>query len=71
MTQTDEILITEEMLDNLRLSYFGRVSDIDVLRLLSRKMKCENIAVYDRVMDYCSQLHISAYSTRDELTITT
>lgn len=60
-----EKLITEEMLDSMKKT------DIAVLQLLSRKIKCENVAVYDKVMDYCSQLHIGAFGDRENLTITT
>jgi hypothetical protein len=66
-----EKYITEEMLKELHTGWSGKASDIDVLRLLSRKIKCENEAVYDRIMDYCDQLHISSFGNREELTITT
>lgn len=63
--------ITEQMLDEMKGNFYGRVTDLDVLRLLARSMKCENVVVYDKVMDYCSQLHIGAFCDRENLTITT
>ena len=60
--------ITEQMLDDL-INWRGTITDLEALNLISRSMKCENVAVYDKVMDWCSQLHISAYGNRDELTI--
>ena len=60
-----EKLITEEMLDSMKKT------DLAVLQLLTRNIRCENVAVYDKIMDYCDQLHISAYGHRENLTITT
>lgn len=59
-----EKLITEEMLNSTIKT------DLEMLRLLSRKIKCENLIVYDLIMDYCAQLHIGAYGNRELLTIT-
>jgi hypothetical protein len=68
---TESKYITEDMLNEIHSLWSGKTTDRDVLNLLSRSMKCENVAVYDKIMDYCSQLHISAYGSRDKLTITT
>ncbi len=71
MKTVESTIITEDMLINLKNKWTGKVSDIDVLQLLRRNILCENVAVYDKLMDYCNQLHISAYGNRENLTITT
>ena len=62
---TFELLVTHEMLKNIKtdLDFFQSIS--------SSKVRCEDMMVYDKLMDWYSQLHISAYGTRDNLTITT
>jgi hypothetical protein len=62
MTLT-ELYITEEMISKIK-------SDLDFFRTVScSKVRCENEAVYDKLMDWYSQLHIATYGNREDLTI--
>ena len=59
----EELLVTEEMIKNIR-------TDLDFFQSITHsRLKCENVAVYDKLMDWCSQLHQSSYGNRIELTI--
>jgi uncharacterized protein YlxP (DUF503 family) len=44
-------------------------TDIYWLRMLGSKVICEDVMVYDKVMDKCAQLHLSAYGDRETLEI--
>ena len=58
-----ELLVTHEMLKNIKtdLDFFQSIS--------SSKVRCEDMMVYDKLMDWYSQLHIAAYGNREDLTI--
>lgn len=58
-----ELFVTEEMLSKIK-------SDIDFFRTISSsKVRCENVLVYDKLMEYYDQLHIGAYGNRETLII--
>jgi len=59
----DELLVTEEMISNIR-------TDLDFFQSITHShLKCENVAVYDKIMDWCGQLHQSSFGNREKLII--
>lgn len=59
------LLITQEMLDKV-------TSDLDFFKMMSsQKIRCENVAVYDKIMDYIAGLRLPAQGNRETLTIVT
>jgi len=59
----EELLVTEEMISNIR-------TDLDFFQSITYShIRCENVAVYDKLMDWCGQLHQSSWGNREDLTI--
>ena len=58
-----ELLVTNEMLLNIK-------SDEDFFHAInSSHIKCDDIAVYDKLMDILCQFNISVYGNRVDLVI--
>ena len=58
-----ELLVTHEMLKNIK-------TDLDFFQQISySKVRCEDLMVYDKLMDWFGQLHIAAYGNRETLII--
>lgn len=63
MYMSIELLVTREMLDNIK-------TDMDFFQQIScSKVRCEDLMVYDKLMDWFSQLHIATYGDRETLII--
>lgn len=63
MSESPELFVTEEMLSKIS-------SDRDFFQTItSSKVRCENVAVYDKLMNWYGSLHIGAYGNRETLTI--
>jgi hypothetical protein len=57
----EQLLVTRKMVDSIK-------SDKDFIETIwSRKVICEDEYVYDKLLEFCAQLHLSAYGDKETL----
>jgi hypothetical protein len=60
----EELLVTHEMLNNIN-------TEDDFLQSInSTHIRCEDVMIYDKLMDWCIKLDIAVFGDRIKLTIT-